>query len=350
MGKSKKNRPLAGADLKRAINSYYKELGEDWTSKYRKNKEANIRDLLNFLGRRQFTRENFQKSIREFKDKWSPNTLKQYVKNITPFVRYLFDYKDNKYYDWASKIPIPKVNKVRIPRLGAKLMVDIIVAGTEPGLGDNSLNRERKNETREALFFQLFQGLRVNEVLWIKGEDIHLEAKIPQFFTKRKGGDIVPLALSGLSEDEDYIDLKERAKRGKEKAFSTTEKTMNLSLKRGLTRLREQGQVINFPDKEMRTHYLRKTCATDMADNEAAIHTMTEYLGHTDPKITFDSYYKGQVSSQFSLFSFFNLMYNCYRLWQKQKQLKFIIFSNKVRINYLPISPLSIKTLPLIQK
>ena len=98
----------------------------------------------------------------------NPISIKDEILNIKALTNYLYKkgiLKDN----WGRQIVIPKTPRKPEALVSAEMAEEIIFAGTEFGTSDHVLHRRQKTEMRFALHFMLRTGIRIGELLQIKG-------------------------------------------------------------------------------------------------------------------------------------------------------------------------------------
>jgi len=237
-------------------------------------KRDTLKRFVKWLGSKSFNAKSCCEWLKHLSDKgWKPVSIKHEVRILRATVRFLFSrgfIKEN----FSSQIPYPKVHKKPLEIVPAELAEKIIIAGTEPGSGDNWINKKRKKEYRTALRFVLRTGLRNRELRDLKGKDINLEEET--FFVRSKSGniDVLPIPRDMLGE------LKKR--KDKLQLFEVTAKTLNYSLKRGGKRLGILTKV--------RTHTLRHIFCTSLLKRGVPIQIVSRLMRHASVALT-DSVY-----------------------------------------------------------
>ncbi len=233
-------------------------------------KRDTLKRMTAFMDSKVFNADNCREWLRELnKQGWKPVSIKHEVRILRATIKFLFKrgFIDN---DFSSLIPYPKVHKKPLEIVPAELAENIIIAGTESGLGDNSINKERKEEHRQALRFILRTGLRNRELRDLKGNDVNLEEET--FFVKSKGRDIdvLPIPKDMLGE------LKKR--KDKIQLFEVRAETLNRCLKRGCERLGIK--------KKIRTHSLRHIFCTSLLKRGVPYQEVSRLMRHASVVIT----------------------------------------------------------------
>ncbi len=238
------------------------------------NRKNCLKRFYRWLDGRSFSADSCRAWLRYLKDKGlRPVSIKDAARVLRATVRFLYRRKVIS-DDFASDIPLPKIPKTSLKIVPAELAEKIIIAGTESGEGDNSINKRLKEEHRQALRFVLRTGLRSKEICSLKGCDINLDDE--SFTVLSKGGDVDVLPLP-----KDMID--ELAKRvNNARLFEITSKTLNISLKRGCERLGVTTRV--------RTHTLRHVFSVSLSKRGVPFQMVSKLMRHKSVDMTFKTY------------------------------------------------------------
>src|SRR5690348_4794190 len=144
---------LQGQKLQQAyddyINNYSIEKGIEVKSII--NKKQVLGKLLPLLNGRPLTFETCREYVLFMYERWSkPNSRVLVIKHLRAFINFLYD-RGYITENFSKKLVQPKV--VRPPlRLPSEIDTEkCIIAGTEPGEGDNARNKRIKAETRLCL-------------------------------------------------------------------------------------------------------------------------------------------------------------------------------------------------------
>jgi site-specific recombinase XerD len=251
------------------------------TPKTIRNKKDILGKLIPFLEGRPLTFETCrQYSLFMYDNGWTkPNSKVNIIKNLRAFVAFLYD-REYIEVNFAHKLVKPKVNREPLRLPSEQDAENCIIAGTEPGLGDNSRNQRIKGETRLCLQFILRTGLRISEALSLQGTDLSPFDDQPFFYVKSKGGNITPMPIP-----EDMI--KEMRNRIKHKrVFQTTEKTCNKNL--------ADGARIMKITLSLTCHKLRHIYTLARLRNGNSLQLVSRTLRHTSVAIT-DKYYSNYL-------------------------------------------------------
>lgn len=274
---------LQGQKLQQAYNDYIinYSIEKGLAPKTIRNKKDILGKLLPYLNDRPLNFENCrQYSLYMYEHGWDkPNSRVNIIKTLRAFITFLYE-RDYIEINFSKKLIKPKI--VRQPlRLPSEMQTEeCILAGTEPGIGDNSRNRNIKQETRLCLQFILRSGLRISEALNLKGSDLSPFDDQPIFYVKSKGGKISPLPIP-----EDMVEeMKLRVNRNR--VFITTEKTCNKNLKDGTTKLN-----ISLP---LTCHKLRDVYSLSRLRRRNPLQLVSRTLRHSSVSIT-DKYYSDYV-------------------------------------------------------
>ena len=245
------------------------------------NKKDTLKRLITFLDGRPFT----LKTCREFlsylySNGWnSPNSRLDLVRVLRAFVNFLYNYKYIK-ENFSKELIKPKVPNKEFEYVEPKKVEEIIIAGTEYSVHDNERNRKIKDEMRAALRFILRTGLRINELISLKGSDLNLDDNPATFWVISKGGnrDVLPLPKDMLDE------LKIRS--NNDRLFEVTATTCNLVLQRGAKKLGIKIKITNHTLRHIFATYLDKNKVTPQFTQRLMRHSSIEitnrYYTHLD--------------------------------------------------------------------
>lgn len=214
---------------------------------------------------------------------WSNTSLIAEIRRIRAFLNYLD--KTSILKSFADLIPVPKSDSNPRNIVSSKMAEKIIIAGTSPGSGDNSINIQRKINTSLALRFILRTGLRPAELQRIKVSDFIFDEEYPAVWVERRknkrseGKTKLPLPLDLIEELKNTV--------GKGRAFPVTQKHMNTCLSRGC-------KIIG---KEIITTYsLRVIFCTTTLKHGATLSMVSKLMGHDNPQLTHSIYTKYDIS------------------------------------------------------
>ena len=262
-------RQLTIALLKEYVETYSFELGlKDETVR---GKRDTLKRFLNWLGDKQLTADTCKAWIMFLKTKGlMPNSLKHEARILRAAVRFLYK---KKYIskDFALEIPSPKVPKRPLELVPAELAEKIVISGTESGPGDNSINKQRKQEYRVALKFILRTGLRNREVRSLRGSDINLEDETYLVHSKSGNLDRLPLPKDMIGE------ISQRVKNGQLFPNLRAER-LNICLKRGSRRLGVKTRI--------RVHTLRHIFCTTLLKKGVPLQIVSRLMRHASVAIT----------------------------------------------------------------
>jgi integrase/recombinase XerD len=274
---------LQGQKLQQAYDDYIVNYSVEkgLLEKSIRNKKDILGKLLPFLEDKPLTFDSCREyAFYMYKNGWnSPNSRVNIIKNLRAFVNFLHErgyIKEN----FSKKLIKPKV--IRPPlRLPSELDAEkCIIAGTEPGPGDNSRNKRIKAETRLCLQFILRTGLRISEALNLRGQDFSPYDEQPSFQVRSKGGKISLLPIP----DDMISEMKNRI--NKSRIFETTEKTCNKNLGDGINKL-------NIPFI-LTCHKLRDVYSLSRLRRGNSLQLVSRTLRHSSVTIT-DKYYSDYV-------------------------------------------------------
>ena len=274
---------LKGLQLQNAFNEYLVAYSAEkgLEEKTIKNKRHVLNGLIPFLKGKPLTLEACRAyAVYKFEHGWvKPNSRVNIIKNLRAFVNFLFDrgYLDQNF---AKKLIKPKVTRQPLNLVSEEEAEKIIIAGTEPGVGDRSRSIRIKAETRLCLMFILRSGLRITEALSLKGSDLSPFDDQPSYYVISKGGNAAQMPLPDDMVDE----MKKRTV--KTRVFETTDKTCNKNLKDGTKKL---GISI-----ETTCHKLRDIYSLSRLRRGNSLQLVSRSLRHTSVAIT-DKYYSNFV-------------------------------------------------------
>ena len=161
--------------------------------------------------------------------------------------------------------PFPRVRSPK-PRPLSKQQVDTLVEFIEP-------------EYKVLLLLMVDGGLRRNEALNMRGEDIDIERDI--MFVKGKGGKerVVPIITRRLLKA-----LKDNFKAGVNGFLVLNEKTKKpyTTMRKPLERARVKAKI----EQHIYHHLLRHSFGTYAASEGVSLAALQDIMGHSDPKIT----------------------------------------------------------------
>lgn len=268
--------------------SYAEEKG--WSAGTVKDRKNLLDRLLEYLRNKEFTLENVLGFRTELYKTWkTPQSRRSLTNNLRALVNWL------AFYEYIEKSFASKIEKPYIPGrpdfdyIEPEIVRKLIEVATEPKpfvfgkSGDNPRNKKIKLEMREGLEFMLFTGLRVSELLKLKGSDF-IMSKSPSFWVASKGKkqnekDLLPLPIEFLPMIE--------ARRKKERVFEVTEDGLNDCLKRGV-------KLMNL-DAKLTCQSLRHIYATSLTIQGLPIQKISRLLRHTNIKTTMDYYLHFQL-------------------------------------------------------
>jgi len=274
---------LQGQKLQSAYDDYIinYSLEKGLEAKSIQNKKDILGKLIPFLNGKPLIFETCREyAFYMYKNGWSaPNSRVNIIKNLRAFVNFLYE-RSYISENFSKKLIKPKV--IRPPlRLPSEIDTErCIIAGTEPGVGDNERNKRIKAETRLCLQFILRTGLRISEALNLKGQDFTPYDDQPAFQVRSKGGKIslLPIPADMISE------MKLRMR--KQRVFETTEKTCNKNLKDGMKKL-----DIKIP---LTCHKLRDIYSLSRLRRGNSLQLVSRTLRHSSVAIT-DKFYSDYV-------------------------------------------------------
>ncbi len=239
-----------------------------------KNKTNVFKRLLKFLGDKPITLETVNEYLSDMRSRnVSPISIKDEIRNFKAFTNYLYKkgtLKDN----WGKQIVVPKTPRKPEALVTAEKAEEIIIAGTQYGQFDHILHRRQKDEMKFAMQFILRTGLRIGELLQIKGTDLYVYDDDPKVLIHSKGGNLEyqPLPADLLPE------LKNRVNR--DRVFPVTRDTMNRLLQKGAKRVGISSNI------HMHIHLLRKIYGVTLAKNGVHMSIVSKLMRHSNMNIT----------------------------------------------------------------
>ena len=263
--------------IRRFVLDYSAELGLSDTTI--KNKTNAIKRLSRFLGDSPLTPENCREYFARLRRQgWQPSSLANEIKTVRALVNFLFKRRYIK-QSFAKELLLPKIPKKLLDIVSAEVAEDIIIAGTEPSRFSNRLALQSKIEARLALRFALRTGLRVSELVGLRGEDLNFSSEL--FSVKSKGGniDVLPLPPDMIPELQNRINGK---------VFKVNSETLNAVVNRGRIKL-----GISY---KLTCHSLRHIFCTSLLKNNIPLQIVSRLMRHSSIKITDSTYSHYQLS------------------------------------------------------
>ena len=275
--------------------------------KSKRNRWYVFKRIEDFLGEMPFTYEGIRDYITHLREHgidhkynkilkpWGNESIGKEITLIRAFLKYCVKHKYiSTEEDFSERLTKPKVHeKVReLPSLADA--VRIIIAGTEvhpnrPGLrGDNGINAQHKVDCREAMLFVIDTGVRYAEVRSITSNRVYLNSSVPYLTIDAKGGNEAKIPIP--HQQIEVVNRRCRNNLAGGRIFPITDKTCNISLKRGAL-------LLGLP--KITIHDLRRIPALNMSDNGANDYQIKDFLRHTSV-LTTQRYVKhdlGRVST-----------------------------------------------------
>lgn len=243
-----------------------------------RNKRHILNRFLIYLDGREYSEDSVKTFLSHlFSHGWNtPNSRLDLVKVFRAFTNFLYKRKYIK-ENFAQELVKPKVPKRDFNYISPEIVEKIIEAGTEIGIGDRARSIYIKSETKAALRFLLRTGLRINELIQLKGSDLNLEDNPPTYFVNSKGGnrELLPLPKDMLE------GLKLRRKQH-HRVFEVTKETCNDVLQRGALKLGIKTEISN--------HSLRHIFASNLVKNKVPIQMVSRLMRHSSVEITDKTY------------------------------------------------------------
>lgn len=266
-------------ELHQAIQDYIVNYSAEanLTAKTVANKKAILQRLQTHLGDKEFNLQTCRAFLTYlYSNGWdTPNSRLDLVRVLRAFVNFLYKYKYIP-ENFAQQLQKPKIPRKLFDYIAPEIVENIIDAGTTVGDGDRARSRRIKAETALALRFMLRTGLRINELLEMKGSDLNIYDNPPTYYVNSKGGnrDLLPLPKDMLSI------LIPRIKN--ERLFEVTKETCNDVLQRGAKKLGIRAKISN--------HALRHIFATNLVKNKVPIQHVSRLMRHSSVDITDKTY------------------------------------------------------------
>lgn len=241
-----------------------------------KNRRNYLKRLIRFLKCKPFNLETAKAYIRHLKALgWKPASVNAEVKQLRAFVNFLFR---KKYIstNFSRELVLFKLHRKQLNLIEPELVEKVIVAGCQPGPGDNSRNKKIKKDMRAALRFMLRTGLRVSELCSLKGSDFRLEDDPPNFTVTSKGGnqDVLPIPRDMIK------NLLPKVK--KKRVFEVRPESLNRALKRGARKLKVKTKI--------HCHLLRHIYATALLRSGVPPQIVQRLMRHRSFKTTNETY------------------------------------------------------------
>lgn len=274
---------LSKKELKRIIFKEYSDPEKKGLSpKTIKNRRNSLQRFFKFVKGSKFNLDICESYLLHLSKKGLQNSsIAQEQRIIKALVRWLFN-KGHIENNFCSDWTLTKVRKKAEPPVPIELAEKIIIAGTKPGKGDNARNRWLKKEARDALMFIVYTGLRVGEVVKLRGKDVFISSK--QLRVKGKSGneELVPII------DVLLPMLKKRTEN--DRLYRITPSHLNTCLKRGCKK-ENVNQVVT-------AHGLRHSFSVSLLNNGLGIQFVSKLLRHANIKTTFDYYSRLAIEDQ----------------------------------------------------
>lgn len=276
---------MRGKKLEQVIKSYVDASIIEGNSKDSlENKKGGFKRLLEYLDGREFNPDEIKSYTLFLMERGlMPSSIATDLRKYKALVNWMFK-QDIITTNWANKIILPKIPNKEIDVPNAELAEKIIIAGTTPD--KHNVHKVINNEGRDCMLLMIRTGLRVNEALHLKKEDLFFENIGHEWFrvaSKGKGGekDKLPLMASAVE-----ILKRERYKISrvgchKEQFFNVSEHALNAMLKRGCNKL--------GVDK-ITSHKLRHVFGTDMARNGIPSYHLQKLMRHSELETTLRYY------------------------------------------------------------
>jgi site-specific recombinase XerD len=270
---------LQGKELQKAYDDYIinYSLEKGLKPGSIRNKKDVLKKLLPFLNGKPLTLAACREyTFYMYNNGWTkPNSRSNIIKNLRAFINFLYNHKYIK-ENFSRQLTKPKIPRKDFDYVDPETVERIIIAGTEHGEMDNSRNKSIKDEMRAALRFILRTGLRINELINLKGIDLNIYDNPPTFWVNSKGGnrELLPLPMDMIDE------VKGRMER--ERVFNVTQKTCNDVLQRGAKKLGLSVKLTN--------HALRHIFASKLVKNGVPIQMVSRLMRHSGVGITDKTY------------------------------------------------------------
>jgi len=274
---------LFGSLLHKYMSEYISECTElNLSPKTQKSRKEVLFRYYAFLKCRQFTIKTAREYFSELTASgWKYTSVNCERKVIKSFLNFL---ERRKYIkadqNFTKEIQLARIKGDTEPESlpSMETAEQIILAGCEAGPGDNARNQAIKKEMELGLRFALRTGLRISELLSLKGKHLYPDSEVPSYHVMGKGGNWYLLPLPS-----DMVEAM-RGRTDKARVFPITAETCNLVLKRGCKRLR-----VNY---RITCHSLRKIFTTSTLSAGAPLAQTSKILRHTNPSLTLNVYSK----------------------------------------------------------
>lgn len=230
------------------------------------------------MGDRPLTLENVQLYVSDKMERGvKPNSIKTEISNIKAFIHWAIKKKKIQMEDWTGEIDTPRVHVAPEKLPDIYQAEEVIEAGTEPGQHDHSGHRKRKALMRFAMKFALRTGVRVTELINIRGKDLDINEHDPAaskvYLIAAKGvtPQWQPLPMDMLDELKKHVNA--------DLVFPVCQSTCNEALKRG-------SKIVGIPkDIKMHIHIFRKVFGTSLA-RQMPMSMVSRLMRHSDISIT----------------------------------------------------------------
>lgn len=221
----------------------------------------------------------------------------RYLSAIRELFKYL-NYKKIITENKTEKLDLPKPSR-KIPEVLSfyeiTLILDAIDIQTHLGIRDRAM--------LESLYAS---GLRVSELIGIKGRDILFEEGIIRVFGKGSKERIVPIGSSALSFIKQYksevrIHLKNSKKNSEELFLNSRGGKLS---RMGIWKIIDKYVKLTNIEKNVHPHTFRHSFATHLLEGGADLRAVQEMLGHSDISTTqiythIDKQYLKEIHSSF---------------------------------------------------
>lgn len=269
---------LQGETLQQACYQYWHDdvIARGLLPKTAEGRRETLNRVLKFIGDEELTLVTAKQYILFLHEKgWKESSRCVEIKVIRSFLKWCIKCEliTN---DFGPKIEMPKIRRQVKDIPNPEMIERAIIAGTEPGPGDNERNRFIKSEMRLALQFELRTGLRFCELDRLQGSNLRTDNMVPSYVVLGKGGNetVMPIPLDLLEQM--------KAKRTCKKVFQITEATCNLALKRGCASVGLTSKVT--------CHTLRHVFCSYNLERGVPVQKVKRLMRHSSIEIT-DNYY-----------------------------------------------------------
>jgi len=251
------------------------KLMDDCLSDYGDHPELTVKNLRNFLRRfyrwldgRELTVKECRAYVKDMQRRLAYSSASSDTGRLQMFLKWLHYEAEVTTNDWARDVRRPKRDKNPKPPeqlLSPEKIIQYIHEVTEPGKHDHVLHRKAKNEHRAFLLFYCRMGLRPNEAIQIKPENVNLDGDPPSVAVSRKGRKWRTLGLP-----LDYLEpIRERIEEGR--WFKVSQKTLQVYMQR----------ISVLAGQKVKLYSIRKRVDTSLLDNGADLMRAAEHQGHT---------------------------------------------------------------------